>query len=67
MKTYLRSGEVGDLITKEVLNHVLFQRARKACIDPFSQRVSTIFVECVNFNKFCGTSDNTSSFKLDLY
>ena len=26
-----------------------------------------LFAEFVNFNKFCGTSDNTSSFKLDFF
>ena len=26
-----------------------------------------LFVEFVNFNKFCCTSDNTSSFKLDFF
>ena len=28
---------------------------------------SKLFVEFVNFNKFCCTSDNTSSFKLDFF
>ena len=28
---------------------------------------SKLFVESVNFNKFCRTSDNTSSFKLDFF
>ena len=28
---------------------------------------SKLFIEFVNFNKFCGTSDSTPSFKLDFF